>query len=427
VSANGGTPQEITKVDATQHTSHRWPYFLPDGKHYLYVAIHHDASKAANNELYYASVDGKENRPLFHAQSNAIYAAGYLLFARGDQLVAQRFDADNGNVSGEPQVVANGVMNDSSTWHVDASAANNGLLVFGTGQSADLQLVWMDRATKEVSTLAGKFSNLQFARISPRGDRIALQIDTGANDIWILDVARGVRTRLTFGPVANIFPVWSPDGQWIAYGASRNGRFALYRKRSDGSGAEELLLQGDTQQLEPNSWSSDGKYLIYTKRAGGGLITIGNGPGQIWVLPLTGDRQPKMLVQQGSGAKLSPDDRWLAYMSAESGLLQVYVVPFSGGQGKWQISSNAGVMPHWSSDGRELLYADPGYNIYAVEVKESGGTIQFGAPRIVVNNWSAPQFFFNLSPDGRKILLDRVSQQVSQYVSVVTNWTAGLK
>ncbi len=153
VSASGGTPVAITKVDTALHTSHRWPFFLPDGKHFLYIALHHDPSKSANNTLYYASLDGRENRPLFRSQSNAVYASGFLLFGRGDQLIAQPFNPSTGTLSGEPQNVAKGVMNDSSTWHMDASASNDGLLVFGSGASGDLQLVWMDRSGKEISTI----------------------------------------------------------------------------------------------------------------------------------------------------------------------------------------------------------------------------------------------------------------------------------
>jgi Tol biopolymer transport system component len=396
---------------------------LPDGKHFLYLAIHHDPSKGMNNTLYYASLDGKENLPLLRSKSNAIYAAGYLLFARNDQMLAQPFNAANGKLTGEPQTVARGIMNDITTWHMDASASEQGLLVFGTGGLGDWQLVFVDRTSKQIVPVADKLNNLMLARLSPQGDRIALQIDTGTADVWVLDLARGVKTRLTFGPVQNVGPVWSPDGKWIAYSADRNGRSNICRKPADGAGAEELLVSED-QILLPNSWSRDGKYLIYQRGP------LGN--TDVWALPLEGDRKPRQILPNvpnagTSMAEISPDGRWLAYMSSESGGLQVYVVAFDGGQGKWQISTNGGTQPHWSSDGKELFYLDPGYNIISVPVKEVGGALQFGAAQSIVNNWSAPQVFFDLTPDGKKILLDRISQQVSQSVTVVSNFTASLK
>src|SRR5260221_393470 len=222
VSATGGTPVPITKVDPSQHTSHRWPFFLPDGQHFIYLAINHDPSRAGSDSVYYASLDGRENRLLFRSQSNAVYGSGFLLFARGGQLMAQPFDAASGTLSGEPQAIASGVVDDISTWHTDVTASNNGLLVLGSGGTADWQLIWTDRSGKQIGIVADKLTNLQTARISPQGDRLALQIDTGMNDIWVLDLARDVRTRLTFGPVSNTYPVWSPDGKWIAYNTDRN-------------------------------------------------------------------------------------------------------------------------------------------------------------------------------------------------------------
>jgi serine/threonine protein kinase/Tol biopolymer transport system component len=422
VSASGGTPVPLTTLDTAQHTSHRWPFFLPDGKHFIYLALNHDPAKSANDMLYYASLDGRENRPLFRSQSNAIYADGFLLFARSDQLMAQAFDPASGKLGGGPQLVVAGVMNDGSTWHMDASASADGLLIFASGASGDVQLVWVDRDTKQVSPIADKLTDLQVAVLSPQGDRVAMQINAGATDIWVLDLARGVRTRLTFGPVANTVPIWSPDGVWVTYASPRDGRFNLYRKHADGSGAEELLLSDDTPML-PCDWSRDGKFLLYSRpfSAAGPLR-------QTWSLPLEGDRKPSMVVDRGGAAKISPDGGWLAYQSGESSVVQVYVMAFDGGQGKWQVSPNGGTLPRWSRDGKELYYLDPSSSLFAVPVKAAGSALQLGTPQTLLSNWTISSTpLYDVSLDGKKILLDRVPQQVSQSVTVITNFTAGLK
>jgi serine/threonine protein kinase/Tol biopolymer transport system component len=424
VNPSGGAPVLITKIDSAQYSSHRWPFFLPDGKHFLYLAMNHDPSRAANDTLYFASLDGRENRLLLHLQSNAVYSSGFLLFARGDQLMAQPFDPASGTLSGEAQSLASGVVNDASTWHADISASNNGLLVLGSGGTADWQLVWMDRNGKQVGTVADKLTNLQTARISPQGDRIALGIDLGMNDIWVLDTARGVRTRLTFGPVQNNTPVWSPDGKWVVYNSDRNGHSTIYRKPSDGSGAEELLLTDD-QVTIPSDWSRDGKTLFYDRGP------VGN--SEVWALPLDGDRKPRQVVPRTAAAfsaqgSLSPDGHWLAYTSSESGTFEVYVVAFPSGQGKWQVSTNEGLNPRWGRDGKELYYfAAAARAVTAVPVKEISGALQFGAPQVLAISPASQQGFYDVSPDGKKILLDMVSQQVNQSVTVISNFTAGLK
>jgi Tol biopolymer transport system component len=426
VNVDGGTPVPATKLDAALHTSHRWPFFLPDGKHFLYVAINHDSAKSANNAVYYASLDGRVSRQLFRSESNAIYADGLVLFARGDQLMAQRFDPDSAALSGASAGVVKGIANDVSTWHMDASASPNGMLVFGSGGSADWQLIWSDRGGKFMGTVADKLTNLFTARLSPQGDRIALQIDNAQSDIWVQDIARGVRTRLTFGPVANQAPVWSPDGKWIAYNSARNGHSQLYRKHSDGSGNEELLLEEDAAGLIPDDWSRDGKSLLYSRNIGADW--------EIRMLSLEGDRKSSVFVPHAmttitSRPHISPNGRWIAYPSGESGASEIYVAAFGGGQGKWQVSGAGGEQPQWSRDGKELFYVDPTFNVYTVPVSESGNALQFGTPKIMIPsaNWSAPSVFFDITPDGKKILLDRVDQQVSQSVTIVTNFAAGLR
>ena len=422
---NGGTPSPITTLDHARHTSHRWPFFLPDGKHFLYQAINHDASKAANDTIYYASVDGKENQPLFQCKSNAIYADGYLLFARNEQLLAQPFNPSSGTLSGQPQTLTKDVANDSTTWHMDASASNDGLLIFGIGSGdyGALQFQWMDRASKKLSTIVAGLTNVNGASLSPQGDRLALEINNGVSDTWVVDLARGTRTRLTFGPIYNNAPQWSPDGKWIVYTSNRNGRYQLFRKPSDGGGAEEELFSDD-RFVFPNDWSRDGKYIFYSR----GLP----GTQDIWALPLEGDRKPFQVVPTTPNTyrtfpTLSPDGRWLAYLSNESGSQQVYVVPFKGGHGKWQVSANGGYYPVWSHDGKELLYSYSGNSVFAIPVREVEGALQFGTPQTLVSGWSAPDPWFHVSPDGKKILLYSISQQVSDSVTVVTNFTSALR
>jgi len=423
ITVNGGTPTPITTLDPAQHTSHRWPYFLPDGKHFLYLAINHSPAKADADTVYYASLDGRLNKPLFKSKSNAIYADGYLLFARNEQLLAQPFDPSAGALTGEAQTLVKGVFNDFVTWHMDVTASNDGLLLYGSGGSGDAQLLWMDRATKKLSIVADNLTNLAWSSISPQGDRVALEINNGTSDVWVLDFARGTRTRLTFGSFNNYNPQWSPDGKWIFYGSNRNGRFQIDRKPSDGSGAEEELLDDD-QPVIPTDWSRDGKYIFYQRGT--------PGAEDIWALPLGGDRKafqvvPKTPQTFRSDPQLSPDGRWLAYVSNESGSEQIYVVAFNGGHGKWQVSVNGGILPSWGRDGKELYYVDSSNSIYAVPLKEVVDVLEFGAPQLMVNNWSAPAPHYEVSSDGKKILLYRVSQQVSDSITVITNFTSFLR
>jgi Tol biopolymer transport system component len=336
--------------------------------------------------------------------------------------MAQAFDPAKGAMLGEPQNLAKGVINDVSTWHMAASATNDGLLVLGSGGSGDVQLLWLDRSGKQVGIVADKLTNLQGARLAPQGDRIALQIDSGMNDIWVLDLVRGVRTRLTFGPVANSNPVWSPDGKWIAHLSKRGDHFDIYRKQSDGSNGEELLVSSDTSIL-PDSWAHDGKSLVYTKH-------YSSDHQEIWVVPTQGEHNSRMVIPRGSHGDLSPDGRWLAYQSGESGSFEIYVVPLGGGQGKWQVSSDGGMAPRWSSDGKELYYFETSASgtIFAVPVKDAGGALQFGAAQPLVTGWTiltGP--LYDVSPDGKKILLDRIVQQVSPSITVITNFPSILK
>ena len=422
VSAAGGAPVGLTTLDRDRHSSHRWPFFLPDGRHFLYLAMNHYSSKSANDQVYFASVDGSENRPLLHSSSNAIYAAGFLLFARGDQLMAQPFDPSSGSLSGQPRTVLSGVMNDSTTWHMDASASDDGLLLFASGAGAEVQIVSFDRSGKQTAVIADTLANPASLAFSDQGDRVAVEFGASVADIWVFDLLHGSRTRLTSGALSSVNPAWSPDGKWVAYSVAHGSSSDIVRKRSDGSGAEEVLLP-DQNGASPSDWSHDGKYIFYSYGS--------RDEGGVWVFSVDGDRKPRHVLDRGAYSVLSPDGRWLAYESVESGGREVYVTGFEGAKGKWQVSAHGGMLAQWRADGSELYFMDTSRNVLASSVKSVAGALQFSAPHTLVPvpaaGWSAPFALFNVSPDGKQILIPAAPPQVNQSVALLSNFPSLLR
>ncbi len=422
VAASGGTPTLLTRLDEQHHTSHRWPFFLPDGKHFLYLAINHEMPRSENDGLYFASLNGKENRLLMPLYANAVYASGNLLYLRENQLVAQPFDPVKGVFKAEPQRVADGVADDISTWRGVFSVSANGILAYAGGGRVESQLAWFDRSGKQLSTVGEKVPGFNTMRLSHKGDRVALSIESSTNDIWIMDISRGVRTRLTFGQVGNTFPAWSPDDQWIAYGTlARNGT-AIYR-RPAGGGAEELLLDaaGPRQTAD---WSPDGKYLLFVKGPVGSHQ-------EIWALPLSGDRKPFQLVPSGAlysdEPHFSPDGHWIVYESNESGRAEIYVMTFGGRPGKWQVSSNGGTTPRWRSDGKEIFYLSTEGFLTAVPVSPVPSGFQIGVPHQLFRQLSSANSDYAPAIGGQRFLFNAAGEQHSEPITLVTNWTADIK
>ena len=377
VMASGGTVP-VLKVDRSKVSYYAWPKFLPDGKHFLYQATLFDP---AYSGIYFASLDGKENRLLLRTNSNATYASGYLLYLRDRTLMAQALDAERGQLKGEAHPVAQRVASGGYGYsHFDVS--ESGVLIYRWATQQTRRITRFDRAGKELSVIKEVDGFSDDPRFSPDGAKLSFG-SWGANaGIWVEELARGVSMRLT--ATVNVTPVWSPDGRRILSCSFLDKvRPGIYQRNSDGTGAEELFLPAEPSDpsVWPTSWSRDGRFILVV--SGSGWNPIQN----LWVLPLAGDGKRRLFVQNAFDGQFSPDGRWVAYTSIESGELQVYVVPFDANAvlntkpgdvaipaGKWQISSSGGAIARWRGDGKEIFYRDPapGKHMWAAEVDGSG-------------------------------------------------------
>jgi serine/threonine protein kinase len=428
VSSSGGPLVPVTTMDPSKNeTTHRWPYFLPDGRHFLYWSGSVFAPRETlTNSVMLSSLDSKESRFLLHSHTNGIYASGHILFMRQYTLMAQPFDSRSLQLTGEAVPVADPVQEGRSVAKGVFSASEDGLLTYVEGASgADRQLDWFDRAGKQVGAVPGA-DPYASVRISPDGKRLVYYLDTTGYDVWSYDLARGVKTALTFGSGSgqgNTYPVWSPDGRRIIFSSYRNGSYGLYLKASDGSGTEELILGAVARIRFPTDWSPDGKLLTYIEGALGGWA--------IWMLPLEGERKPYLFhASQFSEreAAFSPDGKRVAYCSNESGDYKVYVVPFPGPGGKWQVSPEGGCGPRWRRDGKEIFYLSSDNKMMVTEVKSSGSSFEIGSTHALFSTRAYGVFGrFDVSADGQRFAIPFEAGQPSAAIALVVNWPTELK
>jgi eukaryotic-like serine/threonine-protein kinase len=426
VEAVGGAPTQITKLNEEKREStHRLPYFLPDGNHFLYVAgSHKNPVKGEANAIYVASLDGKLNKLLVHAGSNAAYANGLLLFVREKVLMAQHFDVGNLELQSDPFPVAEQIQFATGWWNGAFTVSQNGILSYAIGSGDDTwQLAWFDRTGKMIHLLEDRAA-YNFFRLSPDERMAAVAItdpDTGNDHIWLYELSRGVRTRFTFSSANDSNPVWSPDGTRIAYTNDGSGNDDIFQKPSTGAGAEEPLLQTDINEV-PTSWSPDGRFLCYEYHD-----LKGKEKGDIWILPLFGDRKSfpfKNSQFDERNGSFSPDGKWIAYTSDESGRKEVYVAPFPGRAGKWQVSHGAFYGTFWRKDGKELIYLSPDIKLMSVPVK-TDPTFESGTPVVLFD--VSMSNYGSISSDGQRILLSlRDAGAPAQPITIVTNWTSDL-
>jgi eukaryotic-like serine/threonine-protein kinase len=432
VSSGGGIVTAVTKID-TVMKAHRWPQFLPDGRHFLF---HVQGGDPEHHGIYVGSVDGGTQKFLLQTESSAVYAwPGYLLYVGGDTLLGQAFDAAHLELRGEPFTVAENVGR-STGYNIGVSASSTGMLAHAAAILHRGRLTWFDRAGNALDSVGveGDYSDF---RLSPNGQVLAVSLvdPKGWNpDIWLIDLMRGAPSRFTVGSALSAAPVWSPDGSRIVFRTNRNGQTELYAKSAGGGGNEEVVSTYETQHAAgidtPNlvcsDWSPDGRYVISS-------VPQQSTGDDLWLIPLSGDKKPFKFLGPPSDqihANFSPDGRFVAYTSNESGRYQVYVQTFPLSDRKWQVSTDGGYEPRWRGDGREIYYLSEDRKLMAVAV---GAGPSFAVPKTlfqtrVPEGVTSRRTHYVPSRDGRRFLVNTQSLDSSPGpITVVLNWQEELK
>jgi eukaryotic-like serine/threonine-protein kinase len=428
VPASGGVPVAITTLDASRHEqSHRYPQFLPDGRHFLYLVR---SATPPQTGIAIGQLDSSKVVWLTTSESDAMFALpDHLLFWRAGSLIRQRLDLGTLSLSGNVDTIVQPVAFSAISSHALASVSQTGTLVYRQAPSDMSQLTWVGRNGSTLGTLAppGRYAGVSVSRDQ---HRIAVTVnDTeGGSTIWISDVNRGALSRFTFGPGRDLFPVWSPDGSQIAYASQKTGVTGdLFARAVNGVDPPARVAIGDDILKFPTDWSPDGKRLVYHSFVPGTN-------SDIWLAP-AGGGVPTPIARtrfEESNGRLSPDGRWIAYQSDESDEHQVYVESFPPGQGKWRVSASGGRAPEWRPDGRELYFVDNEGNLVAVPVTGGPG-FEVGTPSVLFGMRTVPFEYPNPSAyavfgSGDRFLVNRlIDREPITSVVVILNWPTALK
>jgi serine/threonine protein kinase len=421
VSATGGQPILVLQLDKSrQETLQHWPHFLPDGRHFVYLSL---SARLGKGGIYVGSLDPKETGMRLSTESNASYSPpGFLIYGRQETVLAQPFDSNKLRFTSEAVPIAEHVGRMLGTPASLFSVSENGVLVYGSPGSNRVQLAWHNRdGTRQA--LIGEPDFYTDFTLSPDEKRLAVgRIDpgTGKSDLWILELATGILSQLTSNSSIAAAAWWSPDGRELLYSSDRKGKFDLYRKVVGGS-AEELIFQSGEDKF-PNQWLNDGSVLFL------------NWAGRIFYrVPLSGERKPVPLFQTEFpklAPRVSPDGRWVAYSGAESGRYEVYVAAFPSFREKRQASNGGGCQPLWRKDGKELFYLSLSLDrMMSVDVK-GALSIETGVPRALFQTpfrADPNRNQFDGTGDGKRFIFGEPVGEANKPVTVVVNWTAGLK
>ena len=424
VMATGGDVKAVTTVDAARgEVHHAAPHFLPDNRHYLYTVI---GARPDQSGVAIGSLDSPETTRL-PIPAIAQYAApGYLLYPRSGELLAQHFNADQLTLEGDPVVIGRNVWMPAATGFAALSVSSTGTLTFAEQRTAMTQLTWFDRSGRRGGVL-GEPGEWVHLALSPDGHTVAaerLESRSGNGTIWMLDTDRNLLSRLTPDPAWSMLPLWSKDGRRVAFASTRTGDMRWFSRSADGSGADERLPV-PSGLTNANDWTPDGRLVFVTKLPTG--LTV-------LTVPLTGGAQPAPLIDkdfQAMYTKISPDGRWLAYTSAESGKVDVFVRA-SSGPGRWAISRNGGSQPRWRRDGKELYFLTDDWSLMAVPVTSTATTFSAGEPiplhiRAHADTLGA-RYGYDVAGLGERFLVNYAAEtDQTPTVTVIVNWTSLLR
>jgi Tol biopolymer transport system component len=419
VAAEGGRPETASALDDTRREiSHLRPQFLPDGEHFLFLARSADPEKSS---LKIGKLGSTESEHLLDLDAPAFYAApGYLLYVRERTLLARPFDAGSRKVGGEPFAVAEPVFTAYPNAVAGVSAAQNGTIAFQAGGGLEKRLTWFDRLGNPIGML-GPPGEYRTAELSHDGTRVAVERfdrERRSSDIWVIDVATGAASQLTSHRARDRGPIWSPDSTRLLFHSDRDGPGDLFVRSAIPGDTTETKLYGSSMWKYPTSWSRDGEHILFqgfeprTKR-------------DVWAMRATAPNiEPLPLLRTDADewqAVLSPDAKWVAYCSNESGAQEVYVASFPGPGGKWQISSASGAAPRWREDGRELFYLAKDRRVMSSEITAEGPAFKFSPPRAL---FQAPsEGAFAVSPDGARFLLQNPENPGREApIQVILDW-----
>jgi serine/threonine protein kinase len=434
VPSTGGSLRSISRLDRSrQENSHRWPHFLPDGRHFMYFVR---SARPDVRGVYIGSLDSHVSRRLLNSDSGALYAPAWgnlpahVLFVRNSRLMAQAFDTRQLEVMGDAFPLAESFDFNADTSCSPMSVSSNGVLTYSFSQPPSPQLSWYDKSGKLLEQMSDAIG-LRYFRLAPSGSSVVverLNLLAGTSSVWLLEPARSVFSRITSGHDSNYAPIWSPDEKRIAFTSDRDSSLDLYERTLEGSDRDTPLLRSDQIKV-PTDWSSDGAFLLYDSRDP-------KTGWDIWVLALNNSSKPSPVLQtefDERQAQFSPDTKWIAYVSNETGSNEIYVRRVAPPTGKWQISTQGGSQPRWSLSGRELFYVSTNHKLMSVEVSLTP-LFRTTVPRTIMA-LPAPSpggvvagYEFDLARDGKRILVrDMAVKATPASLTVVVNWPSQLR